>query len=178
LHFGVHWNAEAKSVVIETDEEYAEENTILYMKSFGSYSTPADWFESAELSQNDKYYYLKEGQSPGKTVSAISVESGRHRYAESEHPNFRDAVYRQLLKQVSNDPDAGFLLSDDAVTARGYTLCIFTIEYEGIDRTERMYYIIGDYRYLLIAETDCHNSDVADITAAAGTITNSFEWAP
>jgi hypothetical protein len=147
------------------------------MKAFGAYSTTTDWFESTELSQNDRYYYLKRGQSPGRTVSMISVENGRHRYAAEEHANFRDAVYRQLLKQVSNDPSAGFLLGNGATTAKGYTLYTFTIEYDGVGRTDRMYYIVGDYKYVLITETDYHDKNVADITVAAKAIADSFEWA-
>ncbi|MDR2356252.1 MAG: copper amine oxidase N-terminal domain-containing protein [Clostridiales Family XIII bacterium] len=177
LHFGVQWDAAAKSVTVVTSEDYTEENALSYMKSFGVYSTTADWVESAELSQNDRYYYLKRGQSPGRTVSSISVESIRHRYAESEHQAFREAVFRQLLKQVSNDPDAGFLFGEGTTTEKGLTLYTFTIEYEGIDRTDRMYYIIGDYKYVLITETDRHDKNAADITAAAKAIADSFEWA-
>jgi hypothetical protein len=147
------------------------------MKSFGSYNTTADWFESAELSHNDAYYYLKNGQSPGAAVSNIVVESGRNRYAKEDHLTFRDATYRQLLKQVSNDPNAGFLFGDGTTTAKGYTLYTFTIEYEGVDRTDRMYYIIGDYKYILITETDCHDRNASDITIVSRTIADSFEWA-
>jgi hypothetical protein len=177
LHFGVQWDAAAWSVTIATTADYTEENAISYMKSFGAYSTTINWVESAELSQNDRYYYLRRGQNPGKTVSNISVESGRHRYAESDHQIFRDGIYRQLLKQVSNDPDAGFLFGDDSTTAKGYMLYTFTIEYEGPGRTVRMYYIVGDYKYILITETDCHDRDAADITFAAKAIADSFEWA-
>jgi hypothetical protein len=177
LHFGVQWDAATKSVMIATDVDYTEEDAGAYMKSFGAYSTTTDWFESAELTQNDRYCYLKKGQSPGRAVSTISVESGRHRYAAEEHAAFRDVIYRQLLKQVSNNPDAGFLFGDGATTARGYTLYTFTIEYDGVGRTDRMYYIVGDYKYVLITETDYHDKNAADITVAAKTIADSFEWA-
>ncbi|MDR1573497.1 MAG: copper amine oxidase N-terminal domain-containing protein [Clostridiales Family XIII bacterium] len=176
LHFGVRWDAATKSVTITTDTDYVEEGIISYMKSFGVYNTASDWFEAAELSQNDRYYYLKNGQSPGKTVSNISVESGRHRYASADYSLFRDAVYRGFLKQVSNDPDAGFLFGDSTTTAKGYTLYIFTIEYEGVGRTDRMYYIVDDYKYVLITETDLHDKSVADITTVAKTMADSFEW--
>ncbi|MDR2295965.1 MAG: hypothetical protein LBD95_04125 [Clostridiales Family XIII bacterium] len=177
LHFGVQWDAAAKAVLLVTSVDYTEENAISYMKSFGAYSATADWVESPELSQNDRYYYLKKGQSPGRTVSSISVESIRHRYAEGEHPAFREAVFRQLLKQVSNDPDAGFLFGEGTTTEKGLTLYMFTIEYEGIDKTDRMYYIVGDYKYLLITETDRHDKNASDITAVAKAIADSFEWA-
>jgi hypothetical protein len=177
LRFGVKWDAAAKSVMIATDEDYVEENTISYMKSFGAYDTTSDWFEATELSQNDRYCYLKNGQSPGKAVSNISVESGRHRYAAADHAAFRDVTYRGLLKQVANDPDAGFLFGDGSTTAKGHALYVFTIEYDGIGRTDRMYYIVGDYKYVLITETDRHDKDAADITIAAKTIADSFEWA-
>jgi hypothetical protein len=176
LHFGVKWDAATKSVIIETNADYVEENIILYMKSFGAYSTASGWFESTELSQNDKYYYLKNGQSPGRAVSSVSVESGRHRYTAEDHAVFRDSVYRGLLKQVANDPDAGFLFGDGTNTARGYTLYTFTIEYEGVGRTDRMHYIVGDYKYVLVTETDRHDKNAADISAAAKAITDSFEW--
>jgi hypothetical protein len=177
LNFDVKWDAATKSVLIGTNAGYVEENIISYMKSFGSYNTTADWFESAELSHNDRYYYLKNGQNPGGAVSNIAVESGRNRYAKEDHLTFRDVTYRQLLKQVSNDPDAGFLFGDGTTTAKGHTLYIFTIEYEGVGRTDRMYYIIGDYKYLLITETDCHDRNASDITVVSRTIADSFEWA-
>jgi hypothetical protein len=177
LHFGVRWDAATKSVTISTSENYVEENRISYMKTFGAYDTTDDWFEATELSQGDRYYYLKKGQGPGKTVSNISVESGRHRYAAADHSVFRDVTYRGLLKQVANDPDAGFLFGDGATTAKGYTLYTFIIEYEGIDRTDRMYYIVGDYKYVLITETDYHDKNAANITTTAKAIADSFEWA-
>jgi hypothetical protein len=177
LNFGVMWNATAKSVTIAPNADYVEEGVTFYMKSFGSYSTSVDWPESAEFSQNEKYFYLKNDMASALNIGSISVESGRHRYAEGDYHTFRDTVYRRLLKQVANDRDAGFLFGDDSATARGYTLYTFTIEYESIDQTDRMYYIVGDYKYILITETDCHNENAADITAAAADIVNSFEWA-
>ncbi|MDR2132873.1 MAG: copper amine oxidase N-terminal domain-containing protein [Clostridiales Family XIII bacterium] len=177
LRFGVRWDAASKTVIIATDEEYADENTVSYMKSFGAYSVAADWFESAELSQNDRYFYLKKGQNPEKNAGMISVESGRHRYAAEDHSAFRDVVYRQLLKQVSNDPDAGFLFGDGTTTAKGYTLYVFTIEYESAGRTDRMYYIVGDYKYVLITESDGHDKNAEDITAVSKAAVDSFEWA-
>ncbi|MDR1247087.1 MAG: copper amine oxidase N-terminal domain-containing protein [Clostridiales Family XIII bacterium] len=177
LDFGVNWNAAAKSVTITPDKGYVEENTIFYMKSFGVYSTVSDWPESAELSQNDKYYYLKNDRVHGDNTSCILVESGRHRYAGDDYPAFREAMYRRLLKQAANDPDVGFLFGDGTATARGYTMYIFTVEYDGVERTDRMYYIVGDYKYVLITETDYHDKNAADISAAARVIADSFEWA-
>jgi hypothetical protein len=40
-----------------------------------------------------------------------------------------------------------------------------------------MYYIVGDYKYILITETDFHDENAADITAAAKGMVDSFEWA-
>jgi hypothetical protein len=128
LNFGVSWDAAAKSVTIAPNADYAEEDATFYMKSFGAYSTAVDWSESAELSQNDRYYYVKTGQAPALKAGSISVENGRHRYADGDYHIFRDTVYRRLLKQVANDRDAGFLFGDDSATARGYTLYTFTIE--------------------------------------------------
>jgi hypothetical protein len=177
LNFGVTWDAAAKSITIAPNAGYIEESSASYMKSFGTYSTIAGWSESAALSQNDRYYYLKNGGTQTGDVSNICVESGRHRYAEADAQTFRETTYRRLLKQVANDSDAGFLSGNGGFTAKGYTLYTFTIEYENIDKTERMHYIIGDNKYILITETDYHDESAADIKLAAKTISDSFEWA-
>jgi hypothetical protein len=176
LDFGVNWDAAAKSVAIVPDAGYVEEGLIFYMKSFGAYSIISDWPESAELSQNDRYYYLKNGRAYSENASRILVESGRHRYIGNDYPAFREATYRRLLKQAANDPDVGFLFGDGSTTARGYTLYIFTIEYDNVERTDRMYYIVGDYKYVLITEMDYHDKNAADIGAAARAVADSFEW--
>jgi hypothetical protein len=177
LNFGVTWDAAAKSVAITPNADYTEDDTVFYMKSFGAYGMAADWAESTELSRNDKYFYLKNDRSSDANVSAVSVESGRHRYAEADHSAFRETTYRRLLKQVANDPEAGSLFGKDDVTAKGYALYTFTIEYEGVDLTERMHYIVGDYKYVLITETDRHNESAAGISAVSRAMADSFEWA-
>jgi hypothetical protein len=176
LNFNVTWNGGANTVSIDTDEEYMDENALVkYSKSFGSYAVPAAWAESNGLSRGDKYYYLRADSD--KSSGSVSIETGRNRYTKDDAAAFRDATYRQLLWQVSGDPEASFLLGGGSVTDKGYTLYIFTIEYARQELTTRQYYILGDYKHALIYETDYHDKNTPSVTDAARAIADNFEWA-
>ncbi|MDR3295427.1 MAG: copper amine oxidase N-terminal domain-containing protein [Clostridiales Family XIII bacterium] len=177
LNFGVEWDEPANAVSIRTDAGYVVQNTTPLMKSFGTYIVSNDWPESPELSRNDQYFYVKAGTGVSGDGSRISVESGRNKYSKDDSSAFRDAIHRQLLREVASDPNAASLFGGEtAFTEKGYPLCIFTVEYAKLNITSRQYYILGDNKYILVQETDHHDKNAPDIDEATYTILNSFEW--
>ena len=50
-----------------------------------------------------------------------------------------------------------------------------TIKSESVDTIQ--YYIVGDYRFVMVHATDYHDEAIPDLEEAALAIVNSFEWA-
>jgi len=160
------------------DIDYVEDSTsgAVLSKPFGTIVVPASWNESPELSWDGMFFYLKDGTSLDAPTSNISVNMGVNGYSEGEFLSFRDEVYDQLMAQVSASPGS-VLHGMGTQTEKGYILMIFTIENENVGITTRQYYIVGDFRYILVHETDFHDESIPYVTEAARAIVDSFEWA-
>ena len=144
----------------------------LIEKDFGTYEIPADWIESEAHSTNSKFFYVKEGEENENRPNNISVNEGTNKYSESEHEKFRMAILKQLSMQIGGDEDVE-VNANGSNTENGDVVYTFNIkEADGIETTQ--YYIVGDYKYILIQQTVFEKSD--DIDNVAKDIANSFSW--
>lgn len=143
-------------------------------KSFGTYMVPAGWSENSTLSSNTKYFYIKDGTNLNKPTSNISVESGTNKYSKEEHETFRMAILNQLSMQLSTSSSETQVSAYGTTTAKGDILYVFTIEEESI--TTKQYYIVEDYKYILVIETDFHDENISNIDTITEGIINSFSW--
>ena len=144
-----------------------------FEKTFGSYELPKDWIESEEHSTAERFFYVKTGDEKKDRPDNISVHEGEDPYAQSEHEAFREAILRQLSAQISGDEDV--TLYGEGYTAEGgSTVYRFTIEESETGIVTTMYYIVGDYRYVLIHETNFTGDPSAD--EAARQVADTFRW--
>jgi len=140
---------------------------------YGSYVLLDGWYEFDQISTHDKPFYLKDGISTESVISNISVECGENPYAKDDHLEFRTALVQQLGAQASA---AGMqMTASGSYTAAGDVLYIFTISDDTSSTVQ--YYIIGDYRYVLIHATDLMDERIPDVNAIAAAIADSFTWA-
>ena len=180
-----NWQIEGENIVFSNENlsnkynelldkltEEASEGSITYSKSFGSYKLPENWIESKEHSTNSKFFYVKKEDKQKERPNNISINEGQNKYAKTEHENFRNAILNQLSMQIGEDEDVE-VNANGSNTENGDVVYTFNIkEADGIETTQ--YYIVGDYKYILIQETVFEKSD--DIDNVAKDIANSFSW--
>ena len=161
------WKIEGENIVFanqESSEKFLElindmlENIpgTLIEKDFGTYEIPVDWIESVAHSTNDKFFYVKEGTN---------------KYPADEHEKFRSAILNQLSMQIGGDENVE-LNANGSNTKNGYVVYTFNIKDK--DTTTTQYYIVGDYKYVLIHETTFGDSNETD--SAAQKIIDTFKW--
>lgn len=153
-----------------TTEEQTENGT-MFQKEFGTYELPKNWIESKKHSSKEKFFYVLQGQEENKQPNNISVNSGINRYAKTEHEKFRKAIVNQILLQIGNEKGIE-MNANGSTTNTGEILYTFIIKEK--DVTTIQYYIVGDYKYILIQETTFEESEETD--NAAKNIINTFKW--
>lgn len=139
-----------------------------------TYTIPDGWVKSNEYSTEEKLFYVEEGKdaSASPPPDNISINIGKNRYSAEEHPVFRDAILKQLLRQVDNTKAT--LDGSGTFTEQGYPVYIFTITEDDTGIITQQYYIVDDYRYCLIHLTNYTNSESA--AEAAKIMADSFVW--
>lgn len=156
----------------ESADISAGEGTLIET-DYGSYLLPEGWYEFDQISTPEKPFYLKEGIGIDSVISNLSVECGENRYAAEDHLEFRTALVQQLGAQASA---AGMqMTASGSYTAAGDVLYVFTISDDASSTVQ--YYIVGDYRYVLIHVTDLMDERISDINDIAAAIADSFVWA-
>lgn len=150
------------------------EDGTFYTKEFGTYTVPTGWVEADKYSTDSKFFYVVDGTEEEPQPNNISVESGKNKYLAKDHEQFRTAILNQILMQIKGTKaalnGAGTYTKDN-----GYNLYIFTITEDETDVVTNQYYIVGDYRYVLVQETTF--ADAEDADKAAQTIVDGFTWA-
>lgn len=145
-----------------------------YEKDFGSYTVPKGWIESETMSTQGMYFYISEADEENEQPDNISINVGSNRYAAEEHETFRQAILRQLSMQIGGQSGIS-LTGSGSTTENGDTLYTFTITEEDTGITTTQYYIVGDYKFCLIQETNFTGAEQVDTVAQ--TMVSSFTWA-
>lgn len=145
----------------------------IYNKSFGSYKVEDGWIEDRKHSSNNKFFYVLNGTEKESKPNNISINQGKNKYSEDEHMNFRDAIVRQLSYQIKGRNDIE-LKANGSYTDNDYVVYTFEIYEENKDITTTQYYIVGDYKYVLIHET-VHGTSI-ETDEVAKTMVNTFKW--
>ena len=163
---------ENKKVQNKNVENEETENGI-YNKSFGSYRVIDDWVEAKNHSTNSKFFYVKKGDENETMPNNISVNQGKNKYLSSEHEIFKESILNQLSMQIGKQ-EGVTINANGSTTENGYILYTFVIHNEKNDSTTTQYYIIGDYKFVLVHETVYGTSSQTDEVAKE--IVNSFKW--
>ena len=148
----------------------AEDKTI-FNKDFGSYELPKNWIESKEHSTKEKFFYVLKGQEKNRQPNNISINAGTNRYLKTEHEQFRKAILNQLLLQVRNQKGVE-VNANGSTTDNGEIVYAFITKNNNVITTQ--YYIVGDYKYILIQETLFEES--GETKKVTKNIIDSFKW--
>ena len=161
-----HKNNDVKDVFV------MENGDKKYQKEFGTYIVSSDWMESKTHSTKGKYFYVKEGEDNEKKPNNISINEGTNRYSISEHEEFKNAIYAQLVGQASSSKAT--IVASGSTTEKGEMVYTFTLNSE--KSIVKQYYIVGENKYIMIHETVWNKDDENAVDEVALKIVNSFEW--
>ncbi len=165
---------ENEQQIENTEQNVITNEDVTYHKSFGSYRIPKNWIESTKYSTEDKFFYVAEGTEEDPLPNNISVNVGKNKYSSEQHMKFRDAILNQLVMQLPKDV---ILNGNGSYTANDYVLYTFTFSITEGDTTlsATQYYIVADYKYVMVYETAfTDNTEEVDIVAKS--IVDTFKW--
>lgn len=154
------------SIILLTGCSLAKENKVT--TSYGTYKLDK-LVKNVEHSTSDTTFYTLEEDKNKTLPDNISVNSGTNYYKKEEHERFKTAILEQLGMQ-KNLIDT--LKSSGFTTEKGYTAYKFIITNEKATATQ--YYIVGDYKFVLVYETNYTGNKEFDKQAEY--IVNTFEW--
>ncbi len=152
------------SLRVNTNMEYK-------LNGYGKYNIPSNYMLRKDHSTSSKYFFVNKKDRTSNRPNNISVEGGTNKYSKDEHLLFRQAIMAQLHQQVKM---YNATVNGSGINSKnGYIVYKFIIE--GNNQTTIQYYIVGDYKYILVHETIFDNN-VNDVDKAAMYIVNSFIW--
>lgn len=181
-----NWKLENEKIYFNSDELVSTYNNLLngnfkdnetdksYSKNFGTYKVPSNWIESKEHSTNSKFFYVLKGQENESRPNNISINKDTNKYSAYEHDKFKNAIMQQLSMQVGSRKDVT-IKANGSTTDNGYVVYTFIIYESDNNITTTQYYIVGDYKYILVHETVFGNNSL-ETDNVAKKIVNSFKW--
>ena len=100
---------------------------------------------------------------------------GTNKYSSEEHEKFKTAILNQLSMQISSSNDLKINANGSYTKDNNYVVYEFDIYEEKENITTKQFYIVGDYKYVLIHETIYDQTD-KDIDIVAKKMVDSFKW--
>ena len=176
------WSVQNNTIIFTEDNLISEYNSLLsnmsggveYTKDFGTYTIDSSWEEYLNQSTDNEFFYVKVGTNSLEKQNNIFVKEETNSYSESNHINLKNWI----LSQLSNELSENDTINANAFTSdNGYTVYEFEI-HNGVENvTNNKYYIIGDYKHILVNETVYTDSEnVGDVDDIAREIVNTFKW--
>ena len=101
----------------------------------------------------------------------VSINQGSNKYSVDEHEKFRDAITSQIVNQIGKKEGIE-LDAKGSYTKNNYILYTYIIKKEDVKTT--LCYIVGDYKYILVQETNYDDSE--ELYEVTKNIVNTFEW--
>ena len=96
---------------------------------------------------------------------------GTNYYSKSQMNTFKSAIQLQLYSQVGRDAT---IVGNGITTTKGNNVLKFIIKKKNDNTEVTQYYIIGDYKYVLVYETNFSGN--TDLNVAVFNIVDTFEW--
>ena len=154
-------------------DEITEQTDYTINKDFGSYSISESWTEVKAQSSSNKYFYVLKGQENNEKPNNISINAGKNYYAKADHEKFKNSILNQLSMQITGKEGIE-INADGSTTENGEIVYTFIIKDTKNNTITTQYYIVGDYKYVLIHETVFGESKETDDVAK--NIVSSFRW--
>ena len=145
-------------------------NSNVVVTSYGAYQIE-NLVKREDHSTSSKVFYVLEKDKYASRPDNISVEMGTNYYSKNDYMTFVRAIQTQLYQQVGRNAKIyGSALSNKS----GDVVYKFIITKDNEKTVATQYYVVGDYKYVLVYETNFSGNK--DIDDAAYTIAYTFEW--
>lgn len=143
------------------------------LSGYGKYSVPRNAVLRKDHSNYRKLFFVKSIDKNNSMPNNISVEGGTNKYSKEEHELFKKAILNQLYMQSSRHSGAQITASGSK-TKNGDIL--YTFNMKDSNTLTRQYYIVGDYKYVLVHETILNGEEDRALDNMAKYIINTFRW--
>lgn len=150
--------------------QFLKRNNDVVSASFGTYRIDG-LVKRNDHSSATKIFYVLERDKYKTTPDNVSVEVGTNYYSKSQITAFKTAIQLQLYSQVGRDAT---IVGNGITTTKGNNVLKFIIKKQNDSTEITQYYIIGDYKYVLVHETSFSKN--TDLNAAVYNIVDTFEW--
>lgn len=138
--------------------------------SFGTYRIDGLVKRNDHSTPNKTFYSLEKDKYKSRPDN-ISVEVGTNKYPKEQFLAFKTAIQLQLYSQVGRDAT---IIGNGITTTKGNNVLKFIIKKQNDTTEVTQYYIIGDYKYVLVYETNFSKN--TDLNVATYNIVDTFEW--
>lgn len=138
--------------------------------SFGTYRIDK-LVKQNDHSTANKIFYVLEKDKYKTTPDNVSVEVGTNKYPKEQYLAFKTAIQLQLYSQVGRDAT---IVGNGLTTTKGNTVLKFIMKKQNDNTEVTQYYIVGDYKYVLVHETNFSRNP--DLNVAVYNIVDTFEW--
>ena len=138
--------------------------------SYGTYRIDG-LVKRSDHSTATKTFYVLEKDKYKVTPDNVSVEVGTNYYSKEQYLAFKTAIQTQLYSQVGRD---AVIVGNGITTTRGNNVLKFIIKKQNDNTAITQYYIIGDYRHVLVYETNFSGN--TDFNVAVFNIVDTFAW--
>lgn len=152
------------SLKVNTNMEYK-------LTGYGKYSIPSNYMLRKDHSTARKYFFVNKKDRTSNRPNNISVEGGSNRYSKKDHMKFKQAIMVQLLRQARI---YNATVNGSGINSKNGNI-VYKFILKGNNQTTIQYYVVGDYKYILVHETIFDNN-INDVDKAAMNIVNSFTW--
>lgn len=139
-----------------------------YNKEFGSYAVLKEFEESKKYSTNNKFFYISKDDENKEIPDNIAINVESNNFAKADYQQFKNSIINQLSSNYTNK---NINVSEDT-TKSGDKVYTFTINNNNVKTI--CYYIVGNYKYVLIQETSYGTSNKIDEVALK--MAKSFKW--
>ena len=143
------------------------------LSGYGTYKVPKTAVIRKDHSTYRKLFFVKNKDINNNRPNNISVEGGTNKYSKEDHMQFRRAIQTQLYMQSSSHLGSQ-ITGSGTTTKNGYTLYVFTMK--SSDSVTKQYYIVGDYKYVLVHETILNGTEDQELDSISKYIVDSFKW--
>lgn len=138
--------------------------------SFGTYRIDGLVKRNDHSTPNKTFYSLKKDKYKSRPDN-VSVELGTNKYSKEQYLAFKTAIQLQLYSQVGRDAT---IVGNGITTTKGNNVLKFIIKKQNDPMETTQYYIVGDYKYVLVHETSFTQNQ--DLNVAVYNIVDTFEW--
>ena len=158
------------------NQDNIETNEVKILEGL-NYKVPEGW--EFNYDYNGEYYYYPIGMEDGKS-GVISIAKGESIYIKEDYERFLDDLEYKIKNYIENQDSSKdkYIIESYKIESlddiNNYKVLLATLSYTD-ESVEKLYYILDDYKYVLVYSTDYKINGI-DIDSASMVFVNSIKF--